>query len=161
MRRSSLTFDYLCSYKCNTLNAKEVILLMKTSRIVYSGNLRTEATHIRSGQTILTDAPLDNNGRGEAFSPTDLLATSLGNCMLTIMGIVSGRHNISIEGASVEITKIMAENPRRVAEIIVEFSMPSNNYTVQEKQLLENAALTCPVAKSLSADLKQTVVFSW
>src|ERR1044072_1343908 len=133
MRKSSLTFNYLCSYKCNTLNAKEVILLMKTSRIIYKGNLRTEATHIRSGQTILTDAPVDNNGKGEAFSPTDLLATSLGNCMLTIMGIVGGRHQLSIEGTSVEITKIMAENPRRVAEIIVEFSMPSNGYSPADK----------------------------
>lgn len=134
---------------------------MKTSKIIYKGNLRTEAVHVRSGQTIITDAPIDNNGKGEAFSPTDLLATSLGNCMLTIMGIVAGRNNINIEGARVEITKVMAENPRRVAEIIVEFTMPPNNYSEKEKQLLENAARTCPVAKSLSQELKQTVNFSY
>ena len=97
---------------------------MKTSKITYLGNLRTEAVHLRSGQRLITDAPVDNNGKGEAFSPTDLLATSLGNCMLTVMGIVAGRHGIDIDGASIEITKIMEANPRRVGEIIVEFTMP-------------------------------------
>ena len=96
---------------------------MKTSKIVYKGNLRTESTHLQSGVTIITDAPIDNNGKGEAFSPTDLLATSLGCCMLTIMGIVAGRHNINIEGTSIEITKIMLADPRRVGEIIVEFTL--------------------------------------
>lgn len=134
---------------------------MKTSKITYLGNLRTEAIHLKSGNTIITDAPPDNNGKGEAFSPTDLLSTSLGACMLTIMGIVAQRHNINIEGAKVEITKIMESNPRRVGEIIVEFTMPKNNYTIKEKELLENAALTCPVAKSLSAELKQTVFFNY
>lgn len=134
---------------------------MKTSKITYLGNLRTEAVHLKSGNTIITDAPPDNNGKGEAFSPTDLLATSLGSCMLTIMGIMAQRNNIAIEGTTVEITKVMEANPRRVGEIIVEFSMPANNYTEKEKTLLENAAHTCPVAKSLSADLKQTVVFNY
>ena len=134
---------------------------MKTSKITYRGNLRTEAVHLKSGNTIITDAPPDNNGKGEAFSPTDLLATSLGSCMLTIMGIVAQRHDIDIAGATIEITKVMEANPRRVGEIIVEFSMPANNYSDQEKQLLENAAHTCPVAKSLSAELKQTVIFKY
>ena len=134
---------------------------MKTSKITYLGNLRTEAVHLKSGNTIITDAPPDNNGKGEAFSPTDLLATSLGSCMLTIMGIVAQRNNINIEGTTIEITKVMEANPRRVGEIIVEFSMPANNYSDKEKQLLENAANTCPVAKNLSAELKQTVIFNY
>ena len=134
---------------------------MKTAKITYQGNLRTEAVHLQSGQTIITDAPLDNNGRGEAFSPTDLLSTSLGSCMLTIMGIVAQRHQLDIEGATVEITKKMESNPRRVGEIIVEFTMPKNNFSDKDKELLENAAHTCPVAKSLSAELKQTVVFNY
>jgi uncharacterized OsmC-like protein len=134
---------------------------MKTSRIIYKGKLRTEATHLLSGQSIITDAPLDNNGKGEAFSPTDLLATSLGNCMLTIMGIIADRHQIIMEGTSVAITKIMASDPRRVSEIIVEIDMSSNKFNEKERQLLENAAKTCPVAKSLHPDIKQTVVFNY
>jgi putative redox protein len=134
---------------------------MKTSKIIYKGNLRTEATHLLSGRTIITDAPPDNNGKGEAFSPTDLLATSLGNCMVTIMGIVAERNTIKIEGTAIEITKIMVSDPRRVGEIIVEFFMPDNNYSEKEKQLLENAARTCPVAKSLHPELKQTVIFNY
>ena len=134
---------------------------MKTSKIIYQGNLRTEATHLRSGQTIITDAPIDNNGKGEAFSPTDLMATSLGSCMLTIMGIAAEKYLINIEGTTLEITKIMASDPRRVSEIIVEFSMPQRNFTDREKKILENAAYTCPVAKSLDKELKQTVVFNY
>jgi putative redox protein len=134
---------------------------MKTTKITYTGNLRTQAVHLQSGNTIITDAPTDNNGRGEAFSPTDLMATSLGSCMLTIMGIVAQRHTIDIEGTEVEITKIMEANPRRVGEIVVEFTMPKRNYSSKEKELLENAAHTCPVAKSLSSELKQTVIFNY
>jgi putative redox protein len=134
---------------------------MKTSKITYKGNLRTEAVHLQSGNIIITDAPTDNNGKGEAFSPTDLLATALGSCMLTIMGIVAQRNNINIEEAGVEITKIMEANPRRVGEVIVEFTMPGNGYSEKEKELLEHAAHTCPVAKSLSAELKQTVIFNY
>ena len=134
---------------------------MKTSKITYLGNLQTQATHLQSGVTIITDPPVDNQGKGEAFSPTDLMATSLGSCMLTIMGIVAGRHAINIEGTTIDITKIMEANPRRVGEIIVEFQMPPNNYSDNEKQLLENAARTCPVAQSLKAELKQTVIFNW
>ncbi|MDQ3047413.1 MAG: OsmC family protein [Bacteroidota bacterium] len=134
---------------------------MKTSKIIYRGNLRTEATHLLSGNTIITDAPPDNNGKGEAFSPTDLLATSLGCCMTTIMGIVAARHEMNIEGLQVEITKVMESNPRRVAEIIVDFRFPENQFDEKQMELLKNAALTCPVAKSLSAELKQTVNFSF
>jgi putative redox protein len=134
---------------------------MKTSKIVYQGNLRTESTHLQSGTTIHTDAPIDNNGKGEAFSPTDLLANSLGCCMITIMGIVAEKHALKIEGTSIEITKIMISDPRRVGEIIVEFTMPKNNYSDKDKTLLENAAHTCPVAKSLNAEIKQTVIFNY
>jgi putative redox protein len=134
---------------------------MATSKITYTGNLRTQAVHLQSGNTIITDAPTDNNGKGEAFSPTDLLATSLGCCMLTIMGIVADRHSIAIEGTTIEITKNMESNPRRVGEIVVVFTMPKNNYSDKEKELLEHAAHTCPVAKSLSAELKQTIVFNY
>lgn len=134
---------------------------MKTSKIVYRGNLRTEAVHLKSGNTIITDAPMDNHGKGEAFSPTDLLSTSLGCCMLTIMGIVAKRNDINIDGTTIEITKKMEENPRRVGEIVVEFTMPKKNYSEKEKNLLEHAAHTCPVAKSLSSELKQTVIFNY
>ena len=134
---------------------------MKTSKITYLGNLRTEAIHLASGSKIMTDAPVDNNGKGEAFSPTDLLATSLGLCMLTVMGIMAERNGIKMEGMTIDITKKMEANPRRVGEIVVEFTMPKNNYTDKEKALLENTAHTCPVAKSLSAELKQTIIFNY
>ncbi len=134
---------------------------MKTSKIKYLGNLRTESVHLQSGNTFITDAPTDNNGKGEAFSPTDLLSTSLGCCMLTVMGIVAQRHAINMDGTTIEVTKKMESNPRRVGEIIIEFYMPKNSYTDKEKQLLEHAAYTCPVSKSLSADLKQTVLFNY
>jgi putative redox protein len=134
---------------------------MKISSIEYLGGLRTSALHLRSGETIITDAPPDNNGKGEAFSPTDLLSTSLGCCMLTVMGIVAERHNLDITGTKVDITKNMEANPRRVSEIVVEMTFPKNNFSDKDKQLLENTALTCPVAKSLHPDLKQTVFFNW
>ena len=133
---------------------------MKTSKIKYLGNLRTESVHLQSGNIIITDAPIDNKGKGEAFSPTDLLATSLGCCMLTIMGIVAERQNLNITGTTIEITKIMESNPRRVGEIILEFVLPKNNFSSKEKELLMQAAYTCPVAKSLSAEIKQTVIFN-
>jgi uncharacterized OsmC-like protein len=134
---------------------------MKIASITYNGNLRTTAIHLQSGETIITDAPIDNNGKGEAFSPTDLMSTSLGCCMLTIMGIVAERNNIDIKGTRIEVEKITEANPRRVGEILIRFQFPANNYSEKEKQLLENAALTCPVAKSLSSELKQTVNFGY
>jgi putative redox protein len=134
---------------------------MATSTTKYLGELRSQATHIQSGKQIITDAPLDNEGRGEAFSPTDLLATSLSCCMLTIMGIAAGKHGFSIEGTQVVTTKIMAQNPRRVGEIVVEFTFPQNNYDQKTKKLIEAAARECPVAKSLHPDLRQTIVFNY
>lgn len=132
---------------------------METSRIIYLGDLRTEAEHLRSGNKIVTDAPLDNQGRGEFFSPTDLLATSLGSCMLTIMGIAAQTHGFNIDGTRVGITKVMGTNPRRVVEVVVELTFPHNSYTAKERKLLELAARECPVAHSLHPDIKQTVKF--
>lgn len=132
---------------------------MKTSEVIYNGGLRTTATHLKSGKQIITDAPTDNHGKGEAFSPTDLLATSLGSCMISLMGIVAMQHNFVFEGGSVDITKIMDSNPRRVVEIIAEVKMPKLNFNEQQKRLLEYAAHNCPVAKSLHPDIKQTITF--
>lgn len=134
---------------------------MATSKITYNGGLRTTSVHLRSGNEIITDAPVDNKGKGEAFSPTDLLATSLGNCMLTIVGIAAQEHGFSIDGATCEITKIMAEQPRRVSEIVVNFQFPANNYSDKDKKIIERAANTCPVAFSLHPDLVKTVTFNY
>ena len=134
---------------------------METMKLKYTGEVRTQSTHSASGITIITDAPVDNHGKGEAFSPTDLLCSSLASCMLTIMGITANTHAIKIEGTSVIVTKIMAANPRRVGEVKLEFFMPPNNFSEKEKVLLENAARTCPVAKSLNAELIQTISFNY
>lgn len=134
---------------------------MITVETKYLGELRTEARHVRSGNKLITDPPIDNQGKGEAFSPTDLLATSLGSCMMTLIGIASRTHHFNVDGTQVRITKIMAENPRRVHEVIVEFDFPANNFTDKEKTIIENAAKTCPVAKSLHPDLKQTIIYNY
>ncbi len=128
---------------------------MATSKITYTGELRTTSLHLKSGIEIITDAPVDNQGKGEAFSPTDLLATSLWNCMLTIVGIAARTHGFNIDGTTAEITKVMGENPRRVAEIIVDLQFPANGYSDKEKEIIERAAKTCPVAYSLHPDIKQ------
>lgn len=105
----------------------------ETIRTTYLGELRTKATHIKSGNALITDAPPDNKGKGEAFSPTDLLATSLGSCMLTIMGIAAREHGFNIDGTKVKIWKMMESNPRRVGEVKIEFTFPKNNYSEKEK----------------------------
>ncbi|MEQ7798764.1 OsmC family protein [Pedobacter sp. ASV1-7] len=134
---------------------------MSTSKITYNGGLRTTSIHQRSGNEIITDAPIDNKGKGEAFSPTDLLATSLGNCMLTIVGIAANEHGFNIDGTTCDITKIMAENPRRVTEIVVDFQFPANNYSDKDKKIIERSANTCPVMFSLHPDIKKTVSFNY
>ncbi|QCR23862.1 OsmC family protein [Pontibacter sp. SGAir0037] len=134
---------------------------MATIHSTYKGDLRTTAQHLASGNSIITDAPLDNNGKGEAFSPTDLVSAALGSCMMTIMGIVANRNNIHIEGMEIDITKIMATEPRRISEIILQFKMPAITYSDKEKAMLENAARTCPVALSLHPDIKQTISFQY
>ena len=134
---------------------------METVKTKYIGDLRTEAIHVRSGVNITTDALVDNQGRGEFFSPTNLLATSLGSCMLTIMGISARTHGFNIDGTEVSITKVMGTEPRRVVEIIVELTFPHNNYSAKERKLLELSAKECPVANSLHPDLKQNIIFKF
>jgi putative redox protein len=134
---------------------------MPTIKSSYLGNLRTQSEHVQSSTQLLTDAPVDNNGKGEAFSPTDLVASALGSCMVTIMGIVAERHGVSLEGLSWEVTKIMQASPRKIQEIVVDFHWAS---PIQDKvmiQKLKNAAFTCPVALSLDPEIKQTVNFDF
>ena len=128
------------------------------SKVKYKGELRTEAEHLRSGKTIITDAPIDNQGKGEAFSPTDLVATALASCMMTIMGIVANRDGIELEGTIAEVEKIMANNPRRIGEIKIKIIF-NQQLNPDEKDKLERAAKTCPVSGSLSENLKETVEF--
>lgn len=135
---------------------------MITSSVIYKRDLRTEATHLQSGNVILTDAPKDNHGKGEAFSPTDLVATALASCMLSVMGIVSKKEGITtVDGATAEITKVMFTEPRRIGEIHIAITFPKKDFTEKEKKIYEHAAHTCPVAKSLHPDLKQVVTFNW
>ncbi|GAB4452752.1 MAG: OsmC family protein [Bacteroidia bacterium] len=133
---------------------------MPTSIVKYTGDKTTQAIHIRSNSIIETDAPPDNNGKGEKFSPTDLLATSLASCMITIMSIIAERENIPLE-AKAEVTKIMADNPRRVSEIHIDLYLKNFNYSEKQKKMLENAAYTCPVAKSLHPDILQKINIQW
>jgi putative redox protein len=130
---------------------------METARTVYKGELRTEALHVRSGNIILTDAPPDNKGKGEYFSPTDLVATALGSCIFTIMGIAARERGFSIDGASCSITKIMVENPRRIGEIKIEFDFTAGEYTDKQKKILDYCVRTCPVSLSLNEALIQNV----
>ena len=132
------------------------------AEIKYRGGLRTEAIHSRSGSVIETDAPVDNQGKGERFSPTDLVATSLGSCMLTIMGIYAGNNGIDMTGVKVSVEKIMGANPRRISEIRISFDMAAaGKLSEDHRKALENAARTCPVSASLREDLIQTVAFNW
>jgi putative redox protein len=128
---------------------------------VYLGELRTEATHLRSGNKIITDAPPDNNGKGEAFSPTDLTCASLNSCMMTLMGMLAQREQIDITGMRSEIVKIMAANPRKIAEVQIKFFHENLKATEVQKEKLKRAALTCPVALSLGDDVTQTVTFNF
>lgn len=133
-----------------------------TASILYEGSLRTIATHIQSGTVIETDAPTDNQGKGERFSPTDLVATAVGNCMLTIMGIKARDLNISIEGTLVEVTKVMAAEPRRISEIKVIVHFPASLMLDNKQQtILERAAITCPVMESIHPNIKKDVNFNW
>ena len=133
---------------------------MTTSIVRYLGELRTTCMHLQSGTEILTDAPTDNHGKGEAFSPTDLVATSLGSCMISIMAIKSKDMDIELKGSTVEVTKIMAAEPRRISEIHVNLKM-SIDADDKTKTILERAAMTCPVFHSLHPDIKKEVTFNW
>lgn len=133
-----------------------------TSTVIYQGDLRTTATHLQSGSKIETDAPTDNNGKGERFSPTDLVATALASCMLTIIGIASKAHGFDIEGTQCSVTKIMAADPRRIGEIKIKMEFPKENeYDGKAQAIIERAALTCPVFESLHPEMKKTIEFLW
>ena len=135
---------------------------MATSFVKYLGGLRTVSEHLASKNLIITDAPTDNHGKGEAFSPTDLMATSLANCMLTVMGIKAQQEGMTpIDGTTAEVTKIMYAEPRRVGEIHIKLMFPKNNFSDKEKKIYEHTANTCPVGKSLHPDLKQVIEFIW
>jgi putative redox protein len=129
--------------------------------VEYVGDLRTKATHLKSGNNVTTDAPTDNQGKGEAFSPTDLVSAALSSCMMTIMGQVAAREGIDMKGLKTDVIKIMSTNPRKIAEIKIAFSHPDFKATEGQKQKLMSAARTCPVALSLSENLQQTITFNW
>ena len=148
-------------YELNAYLYPERNQTMEIARVSYKGSLRTEALHLPSGQMLITDAPKDNQGKGEAFSPTDLMSTSLACCALTIMGIAAEVHEIDMSGVHAIVHKIMASNPRRVARIEVEFIMTSGSFSEKDRQILEKAARTCPVSLSLAADLEQVMRFVW
>ena len=131
-----------------------------TSIVNYLGDLRTSAIHIASDKNIITDAPIDNQGKGEAFSPTDTVATALASCLLTIMGIKARDLNIDIKNTTAEVAKIMGSKPRRISEIQITVNF-TKSYDQRIKKILEKAALACPVSNSLHPDLKQNILFNW
>ncbi|MFO7939660.1 MAG: OsmC family protein [Bacteroidales bacterium] len=130
---------------------------METIRTRYLGDLRTEATHVQSGNKIITDAPTDNNGKGEYFSPTDMVATALGSCIFTIMGIKAREHGFSIDGATSKTTKVMRNDPRRIQEVQIEFDFSGQTYSEEEKQILRELTKASPVPRSVSEELIQTI----
>lgn len=134
---------------------------MPTVTARYLGDLRVECEHLQSGVKIVTDAPTDNNGKGEAFSPTDLCATALGACAMTIMGIYARANNIDIKGARMEITKTMSANPRRIGKVEVIFIMPDKNYSPEQKANLEKQTRDCPVCLSLNENMERVFTFVW
>ena len=133
---------------------------MSTARVIYLGELRTECTHLASGNAYITDAPLDNQGKGAAFSPTDTVATGLANCMLTVMGIKARDLGVAMEGTTAEVTKTMSANPRRISEIKVVLHFPKGISSKNQK-ILENTGRTCPVALSLHPEIVQDIQFNW
>lgn len=130
---------------------------METAKTKYIGDLRTEIVHIKSGSVISTDAPADNKGKGENFSPTDLVASALGSCIFTIMGIAAREHSFSIDGSTCRITKIMTENPRKIGEIRIDFDFTGNVYSDKQKKILDYCVKTCPVALTLNDSVLQNV----
>lgn len=133
---------------------------MSTSKVTYIGDLRTENLHINSGNTYITDAPTDNHGKGEAFSPTDTVATGLANCMLTVMGIKAREMNIVLDGSVAEVTKIMASNPRRISAIEINLKLPKE-IDSKARKIIENTGKNCPVLHSLHPDIKKDIIFNW
>ncbi|WP_289666064.1 OsmC family protein [Flavobacterium panacagri] len=131
-----------------------------TSKVTYLGDLRTSSIHVQSGSEIISDAPLDNNGKGEAFSPTDTVANALASCMMTIMGIKARDLEVDFVGSTAEVTKIMNAEPRRIGAIEIVFSMKSNA-DEKSRTILERAAMTCPVFLSLSSEIEKKISFNW
>ena len=131
-----------------------------TSKVTYTGGLRTICEHIGSGNTFITDAPLDNNGLGQAFSPTDTVATGLASCMLTVMGIKANSLNVDLTNTTANVTKHMEANPRRISKIEVLFRLPAN-ISEKDRKILEHTAKTCPVQYSLHPDIARDISFNW
>ena len=131
-----------------------------TSKVTYLGDLRTSSVHLQSGSEIISDAPLDNNGKGEAFSPTDTVANALASCMLTVMGIKARDMEVSMDGSTAEVTKYMQADPRRISKIEVVLTMKSDA-DQKAKTILERIALTCPVHQSLHPDIEKDITFNW
>ncbi len=131
-----------------------------TSKVVYLGELRTECTHLRSGSTYITDAPTDNHGKGEAFSPTDTVATGLASCMITVMGIKARDLGVDLTGSTGEVTKHMAASPRRISKVELDLYLPSG-VGEKHRKILENTGRTCPVAMSLHPEIEQVIRFLW
>jgi len=134
---------------------------MSTATGKYLGELRTEVTHTASGQSFITDAPVDNNGKGEAISPTDTVTAALSSCMMTLMGIYANRENIDLSGLSSTVIKHMAADPRRISKIEIDFIWPNPVASDQQKEILKRSAITCPVAKSLHPDIEQIISFNF
>ncbi|MEN9381212.1 MAG: hypothetical protein RI940_93 [Bacteroidota bacterium] len=132
-----------------------------TATVTYESNLRTTCLHLQSGSAIETDAPTDNKGKGERFSPTDLIATGLGACMITTMGIKAQTMDIVLDGAKVEVTKVMVSDPRRIGKIIAHVTMPALNLDEKTIEILERVARTCPVERSLHPDVELDIQFNW
>lgn len=133
---------------------------MSTSKVTYLGNLRTENEHLKSGNKFITDAPTDNNGKGEAFSPTDTVATGLANCMITVMGIKAQNMDANMDGTTAMVTKTMAADPRRISKIEIVLNFPSG-IDDKSRKILENTGRTCPVMQSLHPDIEKDIKFNW
>jgi len=131
-----------------------------TSKVTYTGNLRTKSEHLRSGDSFITDAPIDNNGLGQAFSPTDTVATGLASCMITMMGIKANGLEVDLTNSTAEVTKHMEANPRRISKIEVKLSLPSN-ISPKNRKILEHTANTCPVLYSLHPDIVKEISYNW
>lgn len=131
-----------------------------TSKVVYNGELRTTCVHLRSGSEFITDAPIDNNGLGSAFSPTDTVATGLASCMITVMGIKARDLQVDLQGAEVEVTKHMASNPRRISKIEVNLRLPVN-VSQKHRTILQRIGDTCPIHYSLHPDIEKVITYHW
>ena len=131
-----------------------------TSKVTYLGNLRTESVHLQSASKMITDAPVDNHGKGEAFSPTDTVATALATCMITVMGIKAKSMDVDIKGVTAEVTKIMSSSPRMISEIIVKVEFPIT-FAEKTRKILENTGMNCPVLLSLHPDIKKDISFNY